>query len=483
MLTHGVISNDKLLYSVQYPDARRQLYTVSLDSITTLENFLGLALQHNLHTLWVVPSCKYNYWGIEQAKGVPGWEVQYSTRKHPVRGMPDLFRGITAKRQSGTWEEKRLITMVFPEDKQGGYCWDPDAVPASRDPLAVLAGIHYLEAALGVQLRSRPGMTGRTLIEECNSTHSRPGWLAAPSFDLRPLGELGLGYDFALMRGVDAFDMNADVWLHCWDKNSMYLGACSSVELGTGNPVYINSGELDLDYEDVMKRFYDGKRPGYWRVDVEDFHHILNPLYRTRTFTQEWVTTPLLKLLFAMGARLRVREAYVWTEHHRVLDTFATKLWDARQSLKTDAARYPHAGGRAIAYHSIKRVATAAVGLLANGEAWKYARQWYRPDWHATVVEDAKCRLIYKLLQVERTFGVLPEFASTDKVGYWSPQPDPAKAFPGMFERPDALGGWKLEESLPCSYALLECFKEGTSAATAAGRVRKLAELTLAKGA
>jgi hypothetical protein len=295
--------------------------------------------------------------------------------------------------------------------------------------------------------------------------HSRPAWIAAPTFNLSDLGNVTAGVDFAFQRGIDPTDLKGkQSYVHSWDKNSMYLAACTSANLGTGDPVYINGEELEMHYEETLRRWYDGKRPGMWRIDLHETPYPFNPLYNLDGRTlQEWVTTPLLKLLFALGARFSIREAYIWPEYHRVLDKFASRIWDARQELKTDAAKYPHAAGRELAYYSMKRIATAGVGLLGNTDAQKWAPAFYRPDWRATIVEEAKARIIYKLMQVNRTYpdvrgGSLPLTVAVDHVIYFSDESDPAAAFPGMFERDDGLGGWKLVFSMPASYQVLSCF-------------------------
>lgn len=470
MLTHGIISDSKLVYSVTYAPARRQLFTIPLNSILPLSTYCELALQHDLHTIWVAPGSSINYWVAEQAQNSPGWEVRYQTIPHPVRGMPPIIRGITANRTTGSWGEKRRITIAFPQ--WNTYAWSEEELPGCSDPVACLAAIHYLEQALGMPLHHNAGVMGRQIIEETNSHHSRPSWVAKPTIDMMPFKmERKAGYDLKYLRSIDPMDIAPGLHLLAVDKNSQYLGACSSVELGTGNPVYINPEELELHYEETMRLWYDGKAPGYWRVDIEEFTHPLGADILHRG--QKWITTPLLKLLYAMGARLTVREAWVWPVHHRILDKFGTQLWDARQSLKTDTIKYPHAIGRMIAYHSIKRIATAGPGLLASEDAAKYSPQWFRPDWRDPIVEDAKARLVYKFMQVEREFGEWPLMVKVDCAYYLTRAATPEEAFPGMFGNPDKLGGWKVEHSLPASYAVLDCFKN-TTPGGASGKLKKL---------
>lgn len=461
-LLHGVVQDGKLVYSLLHSSGRRQLVTASVNT-TSVPSILQAAIEHNLHTVWVTPGDVLNYWTPERAQdSTDTWDIKITTARNPVRGLPDFIRGVSGRRKIGNYQDKRQVTICYPQ--WNTYQWNINEIPEAADPIACLAAIHYLETAIGIPLHHNPGITGRNLIAETNSTNSRPSWVVAPTADLSNLGDLSVGYDFAYQRGIDPTDMSGrPMYLHAWDKNSMYLGAGSSVELGTGNPVYINTHGI----EEALKQWYDGKRPGYWRVDLHE-KPALNPLYEG----QEWVTTPLLKLLYAMGAKFTVREAWVWSEHHRILDKFATILWDARQGLKEDTAKYKHEGGRKLAYYSIKRIATAGPGMLANKDAQKYAPQWYRPDWRSTLVEDAKARLIYKLLQVEREYGVRPLCVATDCVFYLSEQPNPSLAFPHMFDR-DGLGGWKLAYSMPATYGVLSCFKPGISAARAVRDVKK----------
>lgn len=454
-LTNAILTDSKLLYSIEHAGNRQQLYTVAVENITNIAEILDLALQHNLHTIWIHPGDSLNVMLYHKAVDTE-WDIKVSTMRNPHRGEPDIIKGVSAHRKDGSFHDRRRITIAYPQ--WNAYQWSPSL---AGDPVACLAAIHYCERALGVPVSHNPGLTGRDIMDETNATASRPTWIKAPTFDLSQL-PTSIGYDLAYQRGIDPFDIpNMEQWIHSWDKNSMYLAACTSVELPTGDPVYISGAELANEYEATMQRFYDGRRPGYWRIECNNFDlPPISPLYPG----QEWVTTPLLKLLYSLGVRCVVREAYVWFEYHRWLDRFASVMWKARQVLKTEEKSYPHAGGRRLAEYSIKRIATASIGLLANQEAARISPQWYRPDVRATIIEEAKARMFYKIMQVHRMFGTLPLLVNVDEIAYLTLERDPHKAFPGMFDRATELGGWKMHHSLAATPAVLSCFKPGLSA-------------------
>lgn len=462
-LLHGVLNGDKLVYSVRYSSVKRQLFSVNIEH-DTIGGILEAALQHNLHTVWLTPGDTRNYWTAAHAQDFSGqWDVRFTTTKNPLRGMPDLLKSVSAKRTTGSYEDKRMITICFPQWNQ--YDLDPVDLPETRDPIALLAAIHYVEQALGYPLHHNPGIAGRNLIAETNMSGSRPSWVAMPPA-LPP--DQNMGFDFSYQRGIEQpiLENMEGYVLYCWDKNSMYLGACSSVELGTGSAVYINPDELKQHYAVTMDKWYDGKRPGYWHIAIKRQPYPFNPLYKD----QEWVTTPLLKALLTLGAQVDIREAFVWPEHHRVLDKYGTTLWHARQDIKLNHAMYFHPGGRAIASHMIKRIATAGIGMLANKDAAKYAPQWYRPDWQKTVIEDAKARLMYKLLQVWRTAAILPITVVTDEVIYVTKQPERLQP---LFGDPDKLGGWKMTGTTPLTPSVANCFRLENSAGKAKRQLAK----------
>lgn len=454
---HGVASDTGLRFSIPQLNNRNQLYTVSVSESPSVEELLNLALAHHLHTVWVAPGSKYNF--LAPGVSVPGWDLKIATTR-VSRGV-EVIKSISARITSGTWQEKRQITITCPQWTT--YQWAPVQVGVdTTDGVTCLAAIHYLERALGMKLHHNAAIAGRQIIEDTNSTRQRPMWTREIEFDLSRLDET-IGYDLAYQRGLDPLHV-PNSYLHSWDKNSAYLGACSSVYLGSGEPVYMNSAS-------TFETLYDGKRPGYWRIEVRDsLAAIINPLFDG----QEWVTTPLLKLLLDLGVSLRVTEAYVWQEYHRALDGYAEKLWSARVSLRRDEEMYPHKAGRALAAYSIKRIATCGVGILANPDAAKYSRRWYRPDWRATVVEEAKARVYYKLLQVVRETGYHPLAVLTDEVYYLLPEANPRTIFGNYYNHAEDLGGWKSGVSVPATYGVLNCFKYGASASKAKKALKTL---------
>jgi hypothetical protein len=469
-MLHATIDNTKMIYS----DGKK-MHTVYTDKARTLLDLLSIAEVHGVDVLWITPASRYSIMAQAQAQAddlLSQYDVKFSTIPGIARNMPPRLKGVTARRLAGPWKERRLISVTWPEWSL--YEWSVDAHPEAADSVTCLAAIHYLTRALGIDIHPNPGITGRNLMAITNSTHSRPSWIRTPNYDLGAL-PTSLGYDMAYQRGIDPtlLPRYKDFFVHAWDKNSAYLGACSSVYLGSGEPTYI---KFDEDGEEgILRRWYDGKRPGYWHISyhpVDAASLTINPLYEG----QEWVTTPLLKLLMASSMPLDVTEAYVWTEYHRPLDEFATRLWGARQSLKTDRLKYPHAQGAALAYHSTKRIATVSVGMLGNAEAAQYAPQWFRPDWLRTIVEEAKARIVYKVASVDRAINRLPVAIATDALYYLSPEADPYKAFPGIFDNEDSLGGWKLQASVKANYKVLSAFHPDNSAGFAARCIRIAAQ-------
>lgn len=473
-IQHAVLNDLELVYTVPQVDGRVQPVRIKAPAIQSVVDIVEMAYQMSIENVWIAPASRLNFLYADNVVDFSGlWDIHYSVKRNPDRGEPNFVKGITARRKEGTFEQKKQINITFPH--WNAYQWKAKKMPILEDPMACLAGIAYLERSLGMSVHHNPGIMGRNIIDATNGRFTRPTWVKNPTFDVSRLSR-AIAYDWDYLPGLQAIDQEQELYLHAWDKNSMFLGAASSVQLGAGNPLYVNPEEFLCNYQETMSKWFDGKKPGYWRIKYDPSTLPgLHPLYKN----QEWVTTPLLKLILGMGITIEVCEAYVWHEHHRILDGFADILFNARMDIKKNPAKYPHPGGRQLAEYSLKKIATAGIGILGSKEAAKYAVQWFRPDWRAHVVEDAKARMIYKILQVYRLFGQLPVCVDVDSVYYLCTEPDQGKCFPGMFEREDKLGGWKQKHSLRATPEVLAAFASGKDAGEASEEIKRLAALQM----
>ena len=93
---------------------------------------------------------------------------------------------------------------------------------------------------------------------------------------------------------------------------------------------------------------FDARLPGLWRVEPPawDTRTVPDPLGVRRKLRDGtiWVYTPLLAMAAdVFDARIRPLEAWVWPEHTRYLDLWASQLDTARRALEGAAAVLPAA--------------------------------------------------------------------------------------------------------------------------------------------
>lgn len=472
-LSHGVIQDNMLVYSVVTLQGARQLRRVNLPHLTMKEQLFSLALEHHLTHLWVVPGCALNRWTVDRVYSDDEWDLQLTTATNDMGpNAPDLITGITAKRR----RDRVMIRIVYPQSIQT-YGWIPDD-DKPLDPVACLAAIHYIHEALGT-IHQHPGVAGRLVMMQENNSSARQAWLRPCSFD--PIAELGhhkraqdVGWIVPIAEHQSIGWLPEQTgWLRAWDKNSQYLAAATSCALGTGDPVHFAPEYWRERPDEAFRLAYDGIKPGYWHVNVKECAPF-SPLYRSKTDHQEWITTPLLRLLIRMQAQFTIVDAFVWPEHHRILDTFAVRVWTARQELKNNHQKYPHAAGRQLAYDSIKRIAVAAPGLLSNEKVKQFMPTWYRPDWYEHLREEAKARLLYQVLKIWHATKALPRAAVVDAL-YYLEAPDLIEQISAFFEGKDQkLGGWKIIADMPITPGVRDAFKPGMAPGRMSGALKRL---------
>lgn len=442
----------------------------------TAQTILDLAMQSNAKFVWIAPKSDWSYVDPVTFRQVQVgfWNVHF-TQIEATRNSPARMKRVTAWRTAGSWDEKRTITILFPEHDT--WEW------SETDPRTILRAILELEDTLGIPIENSPGATGRSLMKyENRLVSNHPSWIRKPQIDLSLLPCMEAGRDLAWKRPLTEYIPNG-WYLHVYDKNSQYLSAATGAMLGEGDPIYYANKEYRTYDPELLGVHVEPMRPvnfnraGLWRIEatVGDIHKdqgrterfykdawetsvnrqwLPLPLYNE----QEWVTTNLLKLLLDMGYSVSVFEGFEWEESHRTLESWARKIWNAR-------ARYSGFEGKEynvlqLAYYSMKRIATASVGLLASDATPEKERAFYRPDWWATIVELAKARMIYNADRIGKQHGQWPHAFVVDALYYVSPEPDPERAVPTILARRNELGGYKLKQMLQITDEVRDAFSD-----------------------
>src|SRR5579875_336776 len=461
-LTHAVLTDTHMIYKRDHERlTRAPLAAITGTRAITVCDLLTLADTHGLHTLWVCPGTCYSetltHGFIETVQDY-GYEYRVSYRANNERGKADHIARAQAWKKEGTPADRRSIYIIIPQ----WALWEWE----ETDPIAVLAAIHYIECALPIRINQGAALAGRDLVKQQHG-EKHQAWLRKPEIDYATIPYSEAGKDIAFTRQITYKD---GLYIHAYDKNSMYLGAATGALLGAGTPDHITGRAVP-----------NLKLPGIWHCTIDIADSPYNgtarpcPLSKNQLAQkQQWITTPLLKLCLDLGYKVEILEGYQWQEHHRTLEQWGNALWTARTQLKTDHTSYPHEHGRELAASGVKRIATAGLGLFDSDKSAKYDPAWYRPDFWVTIVELAKERMIRKAIQIEQLAGIVPFAGVTDCWYYLSPDPNPYTAIPGITEREDKLGGFKVKhQALPLTPALLAALICSVSA----GKVAKIIRL------
>lgn len=336
--------------------------------------------------------------------------------------------------------------VVLPHLQDGNLDGLLDGDPT---PQQIVARAGMYAQWTGMTYRISPSVTGLDLLRQ-----------------LRPAG----GRSMAVVERVDAVppaqDRNAEqdirwrrppteaearlAWVHRYDVNSQYLAATSRLELG-----------LDVAPEHHVGDGIaaDLKRPGYWRVLVDDdvFDPLLpNPLnrhearreYRGPSTQGRWVTTPTLRLLLSdLHVDVEIVEAWTWAQHTAVLDPWYARLRDAIY-----AARDAVDAGTAeadVVLRTIKNAYRHGIGRLAKidqegARPGQSLNVLWRPDWRHPITAEAARRLYRRAAAVAAAEQRWPLAIATDCLWYASDDPDPRTAAPaGLPLHPRQIGKFK----------------------------------------
>lgn len=376
---------------------------------------LERAAQLDLRQLWIGPETVAQ---LQLAEGRHPWlgeaiRAGWSTKAKGLEPWVELAR------------EQAHVELVFPS-------WD------DRNPFRATSAGQLLEAldlyagALRLRYRWTPGNSGVALMR---AVHTGPTAVELPE-TAKPAPPALEPADW--LRGSWLDEQLPDLgWLHAYDVNGMFLAACSSVELGFGEPVH-------------HKRYLAGlptKAPGFFRASVRPpqrraFHSSLPFVVDGK---RHWYPGPVLDLLHEGGARITITEAWTYPERHRWLAPWYERLRDARTALLAQGG--PAA---AVALDAVKRTYTAALGRLAA--SWMQPGDAaFRPDWRLAVIARAFANMQRHLAKVHAHSGVVPLARDADLVVYACTieAPELAADQLGLELHETQLGKWKHAGTIP----------------------------------
>src|SRR5258708_7895044 len=211
---------------------------------------------------------------------------------------------IGSKKRDGTprfllvWakgENKKAVKLAFPEH-DSRWPW-----ATCTDASTLLKSILYLQDALEAEIAWSPGHAGQQLMLSMNEKHA--DWLAP--VELPDVVKKNLAVDMQWKLALPyGHKHEPGMYLHLFDKNAMYLGACTSAALGEGSPVHVEKFDL-----------FNPRIAGLWRMG------------------REWYWTPEVEFMLAEypDKRAAIAESWQWPKSHTALRTWGEHMWAARQ--------------------------------------------------------------------------------------------------------------------------------------------------------
>jgi hypothetical protein len=411
------------------------------NTLHNASDIMQIAFTYNLRTVWVLSGTELSRNATSDFITVSGdWQL---------KGNPQWTKGTKkntplCKFVAGYQEGQRTAYVGFLEYN---IDWGLQKV---HDPVVALATLSYIEDALGVAVLYSAGKCGVYLMEKVNKK-KRVDWIE--KIDIRgivPLREkLVCVGDLDWKRELTEEDTG---YLVSFDKNMAYPASCTSVLLGTGNPVYQKSPHFD------QKKAV----PGVWHCKISGTSEFdgVNLPHPTNGKTEGWFYTYTVKLLFEVGYQVEITEAYVWQEYHTILRPFAEKLFSGREvlddTLASDTTRYKNVQARKIASKCIKFIAVKSLGwtrMLKDLNETEEELDWYiRPDWDDLVIDNARYQMCWRIRKCIAK-GYYPVGVHADCLYFTSPTSDHEQALPlldkPMMERRKKLGGYKQHYQTP----------------------------------
>src|SRR5699024_3527999 len=149
---------------------------------------------------------------------------------------------------------------------------------------------------------------------------------------------------------------------------------------------------------------------------------ILNVIIHYRDITE--LPTSILDLAIRLVYEPTIHEANPYPAHSRLLDTWQSRIRDARTTLDTTDA--DDQAARSL----LKQTYTRTIGLMGSSQYMKSNRHYW-PEHRHNIAAKALVNLLRQILTIGNKSNVWPLAVRTDSIMYASAEADPAKAWPG----------------------------------------------------
>lgn len=292
--------------------------------------------------------------------------------------------------------------------------------------------IAEIEGKLGVPMHAHPGVTGLSYLRKVDERYYWK-YFALPEKIEWPMIRSVSVSAIAEMKPLKAVQLVGQ-WLWCYDRNSSHPYAASQIKAGIGQPVAVQGIE------------FDHLAPGFWCCDISGQENLWNGLPLIPTHN-EWLPTPIVKMAWQRGCKVKVHEAYIWPDKKDrapVFSRWAHNLWDLRESYAPGTPER----------ETVKGIMNRSVGLLRRKSAEDKNFRDYRPDWYSLILAEERAVVWYKAFQVFQATGIAPVGCYHDALYYCADQE--IEALTTRVDKDGAthstkhsLGGYKVDWKLP----------------------------------
>lgn len=396
------------------------------EPIDCLSTLAEMAQAAGLKHIWVVVGT-----GVSKLANDPfiGYDATGAGDWNVTGIGQDALAYLSVRRGNQRFEDH--IEIGFPEWSR--WPWRGDT-----DPGTLLATLAYLEDALGFPVAWTPAWMSLELFKRLNA--NRYGWLEPLTMDLEDGSQVN-NFSFSCVakelhwppKGQEiAIPEGATHFIRV-DGNSAYNASETGLNVGEGNPTWIPPGP---HVEMASSHTYDGKKPGFWAVEVFEGKSHWDGKILPRFDDRTWMTTDLIEQLRRSGHRIIVKMGWCWGTYHQTLRSFAELLWDMRVLWRGKAHK---SQAHENVHESIRVLLKALHGKLARQDN---APRFPRRDIWAMVVARSVAMRVYWIEKIYREKGLIPVGIKADEFKYAVNDPH---ILDDMLDQ-DKLGGLKLVE-------------------------------------
>lgn len=402
----------------------------------TLRGVLEAAETHGFGHVWITPGSELSRACSDPGNDLTGWSSAASYCDPKAR---DKYNYVSARRVEKRHEDRIQVGM----SEWHYWPWTVDR------PRTLLGTVTYLQNNLGVPIEWSPAHVGLDFIR-LKQGHNW-SWFQPCKIDLEDCYEaFQYGNTCKEFHWHHRGELPPGKYILKRDKNSAHPAACTGINLGEGDPEFIQPA--------MVAGFYDGRRPGFWRVDYSRGQSLFDGV-RAPAITGQYMTTDTIEELRKRDYRIQICSGWAWEHYHQALRKPMTDLYKMRMAAKQDRDK---SQAHENAYKSYNAILHAIPGRLGDRDGRD--PHFHRRDWWAQIVARSISTGIYDMAEIHRTMGLLPVVVDADASWWVVDHPDPVKALPGFIDR-QKFGGYKDVYTLKLTSEMRDWFRDPTLSA------------------